>query len=719
MLSTQKKNKKGFIDPLRNYVDGEIFSNLRTLPIFSHRSEIIEFINNPSSQILQVVGPTGSGKSVLTPLFLLANNNCAMISVPTVVATKALFTHVLSLLRNNNNCANTAYNRKINYDKYTKLKYVTTGHCFNFILTHIINRQAFPKNFVMIIDEAHGKNAEILASIYLAKYAIKIGILSKLIVMTATPAEINFEPLNVSTVVTEGRTFPIEITYNSVNYPSVNNLLNAIPEKVDMILNTSSDFLPEGILIFLPGSAEIDTTFKLLGSMFGHKNFSNYLMFKLSSQTPEEELEEILSARQDHPDKIIIILSTNVAESSVTIPYVTSVIDSGLEKHTVELLTDTNDIGQLVLEIANESYSSHLQRIGRSGRVRSGRAFAMFKRELIDSDTNKNLSDLVRLCPWTIVLQMLRMKKRNDVLPIDLILEIPEEKYNTMMTIFENLNIVNPDKSVTSMGKKIADFQLSIKNSIVACNLSTSTNQAVQILGSLILAFLEGSQNAPMFYVGKNSKTDELIDDIKSKFYDRLGENDFVTLICAFSEIYRRGKKHNPSEVKKLAGILSLNNKALQSSISLFQSIITKVIKSDYQNCYYWSDYIKELLLRYDVPELVDLMSTTTMNEIYTIFNDVYSRNTLSDLFMKNNALVGRSVTNGYQYKINTNNLLDKYFIQSFPFVTAIQTMICQNNMKTTYLASFIIPNVKKCMLDEYNDSDDFKNSDNLDNNNI
>jgi ATP-dependent helicase HrpB len=128
---------------------------------------------------------------------------------------------------------------------------------------------------------------------------------------------------------------------------------------------------PDGhTLVFLPGVAEIRRTMRACEGVARRYGFA--LLPLYGDLSPEEQDRAVQPSETPK-----LILSTNVAESSVTIDGVTTVIDSGLAR----IASDSPDTGLPVVEVRRISKASAIQRAGRAGRTRPGQAIRLYSQE--------------------------------------------------------------------------------------------------------------------------------------------------------------------------------------------------------------------------------------------------------------------------------------------------------------------------------------------------
>ena len=160
----------------------------------------------------------------------------------------------------------------------------------------------------------------------------------------------------------EGRLFPIDMAWTP---HSADTLDRQVAGAVERLLTTDGD-----ILCFLPGAAEIRQAQRALEPL---ARSASLLILPLHGDlSPEEQDRAVATAAQRK-----VILSTNVAESSITIEGVRAVIDSGLAR----VAKDSPWTGLATVEIARVSRASATQRAGRAGRIAPGRVIRLYSAE--------------------------------------------------------------------------------------------------------------------------------------------------------------------------------------------------------------------------------------------------------------------------------------------------------------------------------------------------
>ena len=347
-------------------------NKIRDLPIF-HEFEKFKNIWESSAHII-LKSPTGSGKSTALPYLLAANGlskGKILVVQPRRIAARMLATQVSRI-------ADWSLGKEVGYhvrfDKKftteTKIIYVTDG----IALSMLLNRDEFKDIEVLILDEFHERSAQIDVCLGLALKIWKSQNPELRIIVTS--ATLNLESLTLflpdsQALEFTGRTFPVQIEYRS--FPAEIQVWKAVIELLPKILSK----LQGDILIFMDGAYEI---LKTVNAILSNSWSSGLEVFPLYGDLLPEKQDRAL-----HPSaKRKIIVSTNVAETSLTIEGVRVVIDTGTAK---KLRYDRNrGINSLLSEPISKSSAE--QRSGRAGRTGPGYCFRLWSQ-----NTQKGLPD--------------------------------------------------------------------------------------------------------------------------------------------------------------------------------------------------------------------------------------------------------------------------------------------------------------------------------------
>ncbi len=245
--------------------------------------------------------------------------------------------------------------------KSTRLAVITEG-----ILTRRLQSDPFLEGVqVVILDEFHERSMHTDLAIAFLKEVQEVRDDLKVVVMSATlEAEPIADYLDVPSVKSEGRTYPVEVEYldkppeDRVEYEAARAVRRAVGGQED----DGGD-----ILVFLPGRGEIHRCLEALEPWANEENIDLFPLYGALSHKEQDRAIEPGEQRK-------VIAATNIAETSLTIEGVTVVVDSG----KVRQMRMSKASGLDNLELGHISLASAEQRAGRAGRVRPGRAIRLW-----------------------------------------------------------------------------------------------------------------------------------------------------------------------------------------------------------------------------------------------------------------------------------------------------------------------------------------------------
>ncbi|KAM3172210.1 hypothetical protein ACTXT7_015013 [Hymenolepis weldensis] len=362
-------------------------SERRTLPIWPHKAKLMEVVkNNP---FVVIVSSTGSGKTTQMPQFLLdsgmANNGMIAITQPRRIAAISVAERVsdetgaISL-----STGKVGY--KVRFDnvtvpEQTRICYLTEGS----LLREAEILPDLKQYSIVILDEAHERsvNMEFLFGVLKRASAIreKSNNPLKVIVMSATidpdPYIKYFGEDKTHAVYIDGRGHGLNI--RSIKEPITDYVMQAASTCVQVNV-VNSDYPERGILIFLSGEDEIYQCIHLIKHInrsHEEKEKKSYPIdvYPLFAALSQAEQKRAVSATRTGARKVIV--ATNIAETSITIPGICIVIDSGKVK-TPEYDSATG-IERLRVNWITKSQAA--QRAGRANRERKGIVFRLYTDE--------------------------------------------------------------------------------------------------------------------------------------------------------------------------------------------------------------------------------------------------------------------------------------------------------------------------------------------------
>jgi len=411
------------------------------LPILEVIDELCaKFCNN---QNIVLEAAPGAGKTSIVPLYLLkeiASTQKILLLEPRRLAARNAAVRLAELLGEpvGNTVGFRIRNETLVSDS-TRIEVITEG-----ILVRMLQSDPELADVGLIIfDEFHERSLESdlgLAFSLEVQQTLRDDL--KLLVMSATLEIDSIASLlnNAPQIKSEGRSFPVDIDYmpprKNSDWSSV--LIPAVQKILEINSHESQD-----ILVFLPGIAEIKFAQKLLLPL-SEKDPKIEIML-LYGDLPFSQQKQVFSPVTN---KIKIILSTNIAETSVTINGVGAVIDSGLMRQSA---FDPN-VGFNRLRTNKISKASATQRCGRAGRLGPGFCIRLWSES--ESLREQNLPDILRhdLTPFALELANWGIVDSKELKLLD---QPSDGILKQARRLLEDLEAVNKQLIITSHGKKI------------------------------------------------------------------------------------------------------------------------------------------------------------------------------------------------------------------------------------------------------------------------
>jgi len=412
---------------------------MQNLPINEILPQLKQTLNTHSTLILQA--PPGAGKSTRVPISLLnedwLGNKMIIMLEPRRVAARTVAVQMAKLLGEE-------VGQRVGYQikmescksKDTKILVVTEA----ILVRKLQGDQSLEDVAMIIFDEFHERSIHTDLSLALSLQVQELLREDlKIIIMSAT---LNSKELvnlvgDVPTITSQGRTYDIKNIYLEANMKqpdvkSMNNLLQEIILKA--IDNNEGD-----ILVFLAGTKEIKNLQKSL-----HEKIKNQdiLICPLYSSLSKKEQDIAITIN----NKRKIILSTNIAQTSLTIEGVKVVIDSGLEKLSRYNYTNAMDH----LELNFISKDSSIQRAGRAGRLSNGVCYKLWHENKILQQSTKPEILRTDLSSLLLDLSLWGVDGFEELKWLD----IPEEKiiFDTKI-VLQELEMLNENFEITNFGK--------------------------------------------------------------------------------------------------------------------------------------------------------------------------------------------------------------------------------------------------------------------------
>jgi len=408
------------------------------LPIAERRDEIKEAISN--NQVTIIAGETGSGKTTQLPKICLdiGLGSSGMIghTQPRRIAAKTVANRIADELGQTLG-ETIGYQVRFNEksSENTLVKIMTDG----ILLAEVQHDRYLSKYDTIIIDEAHERSLNIDFLLGYLKTILPMRPDLKLIITSATIDLKKFsEHFDGAPVIeVSGRTYPVEVKY----LPALENR-----DLGQSILDTVEDILalPErgDILVFHSGEREIRETANILRkAQFPHLDIVPlYARLSLSEQA------KVFSSGKGTR----VVLATNVAETSLTVPGIRYVIDPGTSR--VSRYSYRTKVQRLPIEAISQASAN--QRKGRCGRVSNGTCFRLYSENDFNGRPAFTDPEIMRTNLASVILKMLHLKI-GDIREFSF-LEPPDGRLiNDGYGLLYELQAVTKKFELTAIGRKL------------------------------------------------------------------------------------------------------------------------------------------------------------------------------------------------------------------------------------------------------------------------
>ncbi len=443
------------------------------LPVSARRTDIMMAI--ASNQVTIIAGETGSGKTTQIPKMCLelglAENGQIGHTQPRRLAARTVAERIASEL-------DVELGQEVGFQvrftsdtgPQTKIKVMTDG-----ILLAEIRRDPLLKKYsTLIIDEAHERSLNIdfilgyLKRILPRRPDLKVIITSATIDterfsnhFAADESLAQLEPAPVIEV--SGRTFPVEIRYRPLNQPpgqsgdTDEDELEEDRDPLDAVCDAVLELAqepPGDILVFFSGEREIRDAADALRHMVQHnRRMAGTEVLPLFARLSLAEQHKVFSRGNNRR----IVLSTNVAETSLTVPGIKYVIDTGTAR--ISRYSHRTKVQRLPIERVSQASAN--QRSGRCGRVSDGIAIRLYSEEDFAARREFTDPEILRTNLASVILQMAAMgvaQGPKDVANFPFV-EPPESKsINDGVSLLRELGALQADGSISTVGRQLSQL---------------------------------------------------------------------------------------------------------------------------------------------------------------------------------------------------------------------------------------------------------------------
>ena len=425
------------------------------LPVAGKRADLVRAISE--NQVVIVCGETGSGKTTQLPKICLALGRGVLGMIghtqPRRVAARTVASRIAFELKTELGGAvgyKVRFNDKVSAD--TSVKLMTDG-----ILLAEIHSDPLLKHYdTIIIDEAHERSLNIDFLLGYLKQLLPRRPDLKLIITSATlDAERFSKHFGAQIVEVSGRSYPVETRYRPLEVSDEGEAQD-VPQAVSSALDElAAGGLKGDVLVFLPGEREIRDTAEELrkhhAPIVRHGGIEVLPLFSRLSAAEQDKVFKTGGQRR-------VVLATNVAETSLTVPNIGYVIDCGLAR--VNRYSIRQKVEQLHIEKISRAAAN--QRMGRCGRVMSGVCIRLY--DEVDFLQRQEFTDpeIFRVSLATVILRMSALEL-GDIAEFPFIEPPTPRMIADGYQLLAELNAIDDARKLTPLGHELSRLPLDPK----------------------------------------------------------------------------------------------------------------------------------------------------------------------------------------------------------------------------------------------------------------
>jgi len=470
-LSQAKRTARKDITPVPEWPD---------LPVVEHRTAIKDALQ--ANQVVIVCGETGSGKTTQLPKMCLelgrGQSGYIGHTQPRRIAARSVAARLAEELKT---AVGDLVGFKIRFTDQVSdaslIKLMTDG-----ILLAEIQRDPFLTQYdTLILDEAHERSLNIDFLLGYVKQLLPKRRDLKVIITSATidPERFAKHFENAPIILAQGRTYPVELRYSPIEDDSESledsDMSLAVVEACEALLQEQK----HDVLVFMTGERDIREQVDVFRR---HASTSRWLrgvdIIPLYSRLSNAEQNRVF---QSHT-KPRIVLATNVAETSLTVPGIRSVVDTGFAR--VSRYSVRSKVQRLPIERISQASAN--QRMGRCGRLAPGICVRLYSEEDFESRPEFTEPEILRTNLSSVILQMATLNLGAiDQFPF---IEPPDTKFiNDGYRNLQELSALDSKRALTTLGRRLARLPIDprLARMLIASADEGAVNEVLTIVAAL------------------------------------------------------------------------------------------------------------------------------------------------------------------------------------------------------------------------------------------
>ncbi|WP_300007424.1 ATP-dependent RNA helicase HrpA [Pseudonocardia sp.] len=425
-----------------------------TLPVSARREDIAAAIRD--HQVVIVAGETGSGKTTQIPKICLELGRGVRGLIghtqPRRLAARTVAARIAEELHTE---IGDTVGWKVRFTdqvgENTLVKLMTDG----ILLAELTGDRMLWQYDTLIIDEAHERSLNIdfilgyLAQLLPRRPDLKVIITSATIDPERFAAHFASSPTHPAPIVeVSGRSYPVEMRYRPVVDPDDPD---ADPDRDQLaaIADAVTELRREGpgdILVFLPGEREIRDT----ADGLARRDFPGIEILPLYARQTTAEQQRVFAPRQSSLGRRVV-LATNVAETSLTVPGIRYVIDPGLAR--ISRYSRRLKVQRLPIEKVSQASAN--QRAGRCGRVADGICIRLYSEDDFDARPAFTDPEILRTNLASVVLQMISLEL-GEITEFPFVDPPDQRSVNDGLALLQELGALDGTHALTPVGRRLA-----------------------------------------------------------------------------------------------------------------------------------------------------------------------------------------------------------------------------------------------------------------------
>ena len=489
-LKINRNNDNNFKQKVLSVEQKSIVDQRHSLPVFVTRGRLLKYLKN--NETVVIIADTGCGKTTQIPQYIheerLDSTGGICITQPRRVAaisiakrvSEEMFTPLGGLVG-----YSVRFEEACSFS--TKLKFVTDG----ILLRESMLDPLLEKYSWIILDEVHERTVctDILFGVIKAAQAKRKALGKKALHIVVMSATMDVDHISnyfnkAPVLYIEGREHPITMYYSKVKDDDYAKTCMKTVFKIHREAPPQKD-----ILLFMTGQEEIDTcvrNIKIAASDDRLKDYPKMKVYPLYAALPSTQQLDVFNETAAGERKVIV--STNIAETSLTIPGICYVIDSGKSK--VRTHNASNGFDSLKVQWISQAQA--WQRTGRAGRITDGYCYRAYTINEFNSMKKDTVPEILRTNLASALLQILNVGVKN-VFTFDFVDKPPIENVKKAFESLVSLGAVTIDgdeATLTDTGKLMSQFPIEPRYSkIILCGQQYQCTHEVSSISEILVTY--------------------------------------------------------------------------------------------------------------------------------------------------------------------------------------------------------------------------------------